>query len=104
MTPKGKKGLKEIWKRDEDDPNLINLTNQNGEIDDEVAILDGILTARIHPHRLHPSELVEGKDFFRNFTRNPLFVLKIWAQNDWYIGWVPSEDPVKSSKSIFIVK
>ena len=64
MTPKGKKGLKEIWKRDEEDPNVINLTNQNGEIDDEVAILDGILTARIHPHRLHPSELVEGKDYF----------------------------------------
>ena len=63
MTPKGKKGLKEIWKRDEEDPNVINLTNQNGEIDDEVAILDGILTARIHPHRLHPSELVEGKDY-----------------------------------------
>ena len=63
MTPKGKKGLKEIWKRDEEDPNLINLTNQNGDIDDEVLILDSILTARIHPHRLHPSELVEGKDF-----------------------------------------
>ena len=65
MTPKGKKGLKEIWKRDEEDPNLINLTNQNGDIDDEVLILDSILTARIHPHRLHPSELVEGKDFLK---------------------------------------
>lgn len=68
MTPKGKKGLKEIWKRDEEDPNLINLTNQNGDIDDEVLILDSILTARIHPHRLHPSELVEGKRFL-TFSR-----------------------------------
>ena len=70
MTPKGKKGLKEIWKRDEEDPNLINLTNQNGDIDDEVLILDSILTARIHPHRLHPSELVEGKRFFKDGIRD----------------------------------
>ena len=85
MTPKGKKGLKEIWKRDEEDPNVINLTNQNGEIDDEVAILDGILTARIHPHRLHPSELVEGKDFI--FTYQNLkssFTLLIGDMGEFY--------------------
>ena len=91
MTPKGKKGLKEIWKRDEEDPNLINLTNQNGDIDDEVLILDSILTARIHPHRLHPSELVEGNRFLSQSKMGSviLVVLKFsgkqlksqWRQN-----------------------
>ena len=49
-TPKGKSRIKEMWKEDEETPGVVNLVSGLGDVDEEVNIIDNILTARVCPH------------------------------------------------------
>ena len=63
MTPSKKASkMKWTWTRDEEDVDMINLVDSNGQLDEEVYINEGVLTARVYPHgQFHIDEHVDAR-------------------------------------------